>query len=89
MKNVLRKNEFYVALMIIGLVILIQLKSGDCILVYLQNLPFEKDGWATLPLTQTELARYLSVNRSALSRELGRMVDEGVVQMDGKNLRIL
>lgn len=29
MKNVLRKNEFYVALMIIGLVILIQLKSGQ------------------------------------------------------------
>lgn len=29
MKNVLRKNEFYVALMIIGLIILIQLKSGQ------------------------------------------------------------
>ena len=29
MKNVLRKNEFYVALMIIGLVVLIQLKSGQ------------------------------------------------------------
>lgn len=69
--------------------ILSQRGLRDRILVYLQNLPFEKDGWATLPLTQTELARYLSVNRSALSRELGRMVDEGVVQMDGKNLRIL
>lgn len=29
MKNILRKNEFYVALMIIGLVVLIQLKSGQ------------------------------------------------------------
>lgn len=61
----------------------------DRILVYLQNLPAEKDGWVTLPFTRTELARYLSANRSALSRELGRMADEGIVQLSGKRLRIL
>lgn len=69
--------------------ILSQRGLRDRILVYLQNLPIEKDGWVTLPLTQTELARYLSVNRSALSRELGRMVDGGIIQMDGKRLHAL
>lgn len=69
--------------------ILSQRGLRDRILAYLQNLPIGKDGWVTLPLTRTELARYLSVNRSALSRELGRMVDGGIIQMDGKRLRAL
>jgi CRP-like cAMP-binding protein len=33
-----------------------------------------------LPFSRTELADYLGVNRSALSRELGRMRDEGLIE---------
>ena len=38
---------------------------------------------------QKELAQYLNVNRSALNRELSRMKEEGVIEMDGRAVRIL
>ncbi|MDF2839215.1 MAG: Crp/Fnr family transcriptional regulator [Evtepia sp.] len=34
----------------------------------------------TVPLNRSELADYLAVDRSALSRELGRLQEEGVIQ---------
>lgn len=40
-------------------------------------------------MSRAELARYLSVDRSALSRELGRMRDEGLIRLDGKKIVVL
>ena len=42
----------------------------------------------TLPLTRTETARYLSVNRSAMTRELSAMRAEGLIDFD-KNTFVL
>jgi len=39
--------------------------------------------------TRTELARYLSVDRSALSREIGRMADEGVIELHGREIKVV
>ena len=42
-----------------------------------------------MPFGQKELSQYLNVNRSALNRELSRMKEEGVIEMDGRAVRIL
>ncbi|OFK23000.1 Crp/Fnr family transcriptional regulator [Olsenella sp. HMSC062G07] len=40
-------------------------------------------------MNRSDLARYLSVDRSALSRELSRMRDEGLVMLDGTQIKVL
>lgn len=69
--------------------ILSQKKLRDRIRVFLRGQSVEEDGSVRLKFNRTELARFLGVNRSALSRELSRMRKEGVLSPDGKSLRIL
>lgn len=64
----------------------------DKILAYLHALN-EREGGApeapgtiTLPFSKTMLAEYLLSNRSALSRELRRMADDGIIAMNGKTI---
>ncbi len=61
----------------------------DRILIYLHNLIPDENGMVSVPFTQTALAEFLGVNRSALSRELGRMQDEGLILVDGKKMKLL
>ena len=68
--------------------ILSQKSLRDRIFIYLRTLPKDKDGYVKIPFTQTALAEYLGVNRSALSRELGRMQNEGLLVIDGKKIKI-
>jgi len=68
--------------------ILSQKSLRDRIFIYLRTLPKDKDGYVRIPFTQTALAEYLGVNRSALSRELGRMQNEGLLVIDGKRIKI-
>ena len=42
-----------------------------------------------LPFTISDLADYLSVDRSAMSRELGKMKDEGLIQMERRKVTLL
>mgnify|MGYP001873672035 FL=1 len=58
------------------------------IYLYLNSLIPDKDGWLQIPFSQTVLAEFLGVNRSALSRELGRMQDEGLIQINGKRIQL-
>ena len=62
----------------------------DKVIVYLESLPKRKDGSVKIPFTQTALAEFMGVNRSALSRELGRMEDEGLLKSvsDGYILKL-
>ena len=69
--------------------ILSQKSLRDRIFIYLRTLPKDKNGYVKLPFTQTALAEYLGVNRSALSRELGRMQNEGLLVIDGKRIKII
>lgn len=59
------------------------------ILMYLNILPADGNGWKTVPFAQKEFAQYLSANRSALSRELTRMRDEKLIETDGRRIRVL
>ena len=60
--------------------ILTQKTLREKILTYLSSSKKNEDGGYTIPLTQTALAEYLAVNRSALSREIGRMEDDGTIK---------
>lgn len=42
-----------------------------------------------LPFNMTALADYLSVDRSAMSRELGKMRDEGILKINKKKITLL
>ena len=59
------------------------------ILFYLGTLPKDKNGWVKIPFNKTVLAEYLGVNRSALSRELGRMQDEEILISEGRKMKTL
>jgi len=43
----------------------------------------------TLPFNRNELADFLNVSRPSMSRELGRMRDEGILSFSGSSFRIL
>lgn len=60
----------------------------DRLAVYLAECATDDRGFAIVPYSQTALARYLGVNRSALSREIGRMRDEGLLVTDGTRMRL-
>ena len=42
-----------------------------------------------VPMSRTEWADYLGVDRTALARELGRMRDEGLISLDKRRVRLL
>lgn len=41
-----------------------------------------------LPFSYTDLADYLNVDRSAMTREISSLVDEGFIDKDGRNITI-
>ena len=49
----------------------------------------EKDGCIKLSVSREFLAAYLAVTRPSLSRELGAMQREGIIEVDGKLIRIV
>ena len=51
--------------------------------------PVKPGGELHLDMGRGELADYLCVDRSALSRELGRMQKEGILAFQGQQVRIL
>lgn len=60
------------------------------IMAYLNSVAAKKQSSSfTLPMSYTTLAEYLSVDRSAMMRELKSLVDEGIIKRDGKKLKIL
>ena len=61
----------------------------DRIMIYLHSLAPDNNGFVHVPFTQTAFAEFLGVNRSALSRELGKMQDEKLILVDGRLIRIL
>ena len=54
--------------------------------VYLQEAPRDADGAVQRDMNQTQLARYLGVERSALSREMSHLREEGAIDYDRKTV---
>lgn len=62
-----------------------QRRLRDRIRLYLISRASMEGQGSVAPITnQSELARLLAVDRSALSRELGRMQDEGLIRVEGR-----
>ena len=60
------------------------------LMAYLHLLAAEKNtGKFKLPMSYTALAQYLSVDRSAMMREIRNLTDEGVLWRDGRNVELL
>ena len=66
-----------------------QKKLRDKIKVYLQTLHMDAEGNFELPFSRHELADYLYADRSALSRELSRMREEGIIAINGRRISLL
>lgn len=64
--------------------------TRDKILEYLK-IESQKKGSKifTLPVTYTELANYLSVDRSAMTREIKYLKNEGFIETNGRKITIL
>lgn len=58
-------------------------------IVYLLEHKTPHSTSVTLVHTQSELAEYLNVTRPALSKEINKMIKEGIIQMTGKKLEVL
>ncbi len=62
----------------------------DKILMYLEEeLNETGDSTVTLNITKQELAKYLNSNRSALSREISHLVEEGLIEVNGNKFKLL
>ena len=60
------------------------------IMAYLNSAAGENRGESfILPMSYTTLAEYLSVDRSAMMRELKNLAEEGIIEREGKILRIV
>ena len=58
-----------------------------CYFSILSSKNFNKN--ITLPFSLTNLADYLSVDRSAMMREIKSLIDEGFIEKDGNKLTLL
>ena len=57
------------------------------IMAYMESLAEEQQSSSVrLPLSYTDLAGYLSVDRSAMTRELKSLEKEGILEKDGRNI---
>lgn len=69
--------------------ILSQHKLRDRVKVYLRYRPIDKNNTIHIPFSITQLAEFLSVNRSALSRELSHLQNEGILIVSKHAIQIL
>lgn len=69
--------------------ILSQKKLRDKLKIFFQTQQLSADGVITLPFNRREMADYLCADRSALSRELCRMRDDGILTFAGRTVTIL
>lgn len=59
------------------------------ILMYVSTLLKNQYGYHMVPYNKTDLAMFLGVNRSALSREISRMKEEGIIKTLGRDIMIV
>ena len=70
--------------------VLTKRSTRDKLLEYFKFQSKEKKNKTfTIPFTFTELANYLSVDRSAMTRELKYLKQEGFIRTDGRKITLL
>ncbi len=69
--------------------IMSQRKLRDKLKVFFRQQTMTGEGAIRLRFNRNQLAEFLGVNRSALSRELSMMQEEGILTVEGNHFRIL
>lgn len=87
--NLVREMSHKMSILKLKNQILAEPRLRKRILMYLNVLPTEEDGWKEVPFGQKDLAQYLNANRSALSRELARMREDGLIETEGRKVKVL
>ncbi len=81
-KKIIEKNE--------RIEVLTQRSIRDKLLSYFEKLSRQKISKTfNLPSSYTDLADYLSIDRSAMMREIKKLKDEGFIQTKGKKITML
>lgn len=58
------------------------------IAAYLLELP-QREGWVRLPGTRQQMADTVVASRASMTREMGRMVDDGLIATRGRAIRLV
>lgn len=58
-------------------------------IVYLLEKKRPEKDWVTIEHNHSQLAEYLCVTRPALSKEINKMIKEGLIYVDGKKVQLL
>lgn len=61
----------------------------DKLVVYMEHLPKNEDGYQILPFSQTSLAAFLGVNRSALARTISKMKRGHELIVNGNKVKLM
>ena len=70
--------------------ILTKKTTRDKLLEYFKQQASEKGTKTfTIPMSFTELANYLSVDRSAMTREISYLRDDGFIKTNGRRITLL
>lgn len=64
-------------------------RLSDRIMAYLRTLPQGEDGRVEVPMNRQEWATYLRAADKSLIRELGTLQKEGILEVDGRFIRVL
>ena len=76
-------------ILIRALRVLSEPRLTDRILSYLDTLPANPDGSKTVPFSRMDWAGYLRVADKSLIRELRKMQDDGLIEVDGRNIKVM
>ena len=64
-------------------------RLSDRIMAHLRTLPQDADGRVEVPMNRQEWATYLRAADKSLIRELSTLQKEGVLEVDGRFIRVL
>lgn len=64
-------------------------RLSDRIMAYLRTLPQDADGRVEVPMNRQEWATYLRAADKSLIRELSTLQKEGILEVDGRFIRVL
>lgn len=87
--NLLKEFARQIQFLNFKLQIISQKKLRDKLKIYLRTLNVDENNTVTVPYNRNEFSDFLGADRSALSRELCRMRDDGLIRFDGSRIQIL
>ena len=87
--NLLQEFARQVTFLTTRIHILSQKRLRDKLKLYLGSLERTEDGYVHIPFSRSALSEFLYADRSAVSRELCRMRDEGLIELYGNRVRII